>query len=80
MYVNAEKPVMKVCHADLQRWDPDSLFKSHCPACDSGILLVERERTSFRLLRRDRCIFCAQRVEYTDATIAGETFHVPNSN
>lgn len=78
--VNLNSPVIHVRHTNLQRWDlENSLFKSCCPACDKGVLLVARDLVSFKLLREDRCIACGQRVRYTDLKIGSEEFHVTAS-
>lgn len=71
---NLHAEPVRVKHADLERWDPESAYKSKCPACEAGLLLVYRDRTTFRLARTDRCISCAQTVIYTDAEISGEAF------
>ena len=63
---------MRVAHASLQRISSDSEFKAYCPRCKDGLLLVARDRTTFRLIREDRCLSCAQRVVYTDTQIGGE--------
>lgn len=73
---NTNKPIIRVAHADLERWD-DGPYKSKCPACEDGILLICRNQKSFCLERQDRCISCGQQFYYTDATVNGETFVVP---
>ncbi len=63
--------ILKVSHARLQRWSSDSPFKSKCPACPKGILLVCRDQETFALINTDTCISCGQRVIYKDKFIAG---------
>lgn len=62
--INIEKPVMKVCRADLPVAD-DGQYKRECPACKKGILPVRRDENG-KLLNTDSCLLCGQRVEYTD--------------
>jgi len=72
VHENLELPPEKVRHADLARFS-DSLYKSECPFC-LGLLLMHRDRTTFALLRKDRCTLCARAVEYTDDSVNGEPF------
>jgi len=65
MIENIEKPVIKVRHADLERIS-DSKYKSSCPICDGGILLVKRHPETLEIEPRDNCINCGQKFEYTD--------------
>ena len=59
------EPVIKIKHDDLKRFG-DSLFRSECPKCKDGILLVYRDGKTFRLKAEDRCVTCGQLFEYTD--------------
>jgi hypothetical protein len=68
---NLSKPVWRLHHAALRRTG-ESLFRSACPACGKGMLLVRREPVTFRLARFDVCVACGQRVEYLDSKIGGE--------
>ena len=63
---NVNEPVMEVRHADLERATDDSAFKSKCPKCKTGVLLIRRDQVSFRLLEYDSCIACGQQVLYLD--------------
>lgn len=72
--VNLNADPIQVSHAQLERWDEDSLFKSKCPVCDNGVLLVAREGPELNLSRIDRCISCGQVVVYTGIGIGGEKF------
>ena len=66
-----EAPPLAVGHAKLERLSQESAFKSVCPVCKEGALLVARDPTSFSLINLDRCTYCAQQYLYTDKTIAG---------
>lgn len=61
-----------VAHAKLVRLNDESAYKSRCPACPKGMLLVARHPESFELLNLDHCVLCGQRVVYTDEKINGE--------
>lgn len=67
--LNAE--VIEVAHSSLRR-SGESDYRSRCPVCKVGILLVYRSEVTFALNRYDRCTRCAQTVRYTDVEIAGE--------
>jgi len=67
---NLEAPVKRVHHSNLTRFNEDSVYKSACPSCDNGLLLIRREGGI--LQRYDMCVSCGQRVYYLDATINGE--------
>lgn len=60
---NINKPILVVIHKHLKRFN-DSLFKSYCPLCDKGILFVQRNQETFKLLRLDRCHSCGQAFKY----------------
>ena len=63
---NIDKDSIEVEHKNLIRFNDDSMFRSNCPVCEDGILLVRRDNETFKLLAEDRCIACGQRVIYTD--------------
>jgi hypothetical protein len=63
---NLHAPMMDVRHADLKRLSDYSPFKSDCPVCPCGVLLMARDRKTHELLEFDRCIVCGQSVRYTD--------------
>lgn len=71
--VNIAEPPMGLWHASLERVG-ESAYRSHCPACDKGMLFVGRDQETMKLLRRDRCTWCGQEVRYLDAGINGEEF------
>lgn len=63
---NIEEAIIEVEHAKLERYSEDSLFKSKCPVCDDGVLLLRRHPETFILVEYDACILCGQHVCYTD--------------
>lgn len=63
---NMNQPVLKVKHASLNRCG-ESEFRSECPACKIGILPMHRDE-DLKLLKEDRCLLCAQMIEYIDIT------------
>lgn len=63
---NIDADIVEVKHTELRRWSDSSLFKSHCPVCNDGILLVRRDQDTFELLDHDRCVSCGQLVRYLD--------------
>ena len=68
---NVNAPAIRVSHTKLERWSEESDFKSKCPACEKGLLLVMRDQVTFALINVDRCVSCGQTVIYTDKFIAG---------
>lgn len=63
--LNINKEPVKVRHSHLKRVDKSSLYKSECPVCNEGVLLVHRD-DDMNLSENDICILCGQRVVYTD--------------
>lgn len=61
-----------VRHTKLKRISDSSPFRSWCPVCDQGVLLVGRNLGETRLRRVDNCSLCGQVVIYEDDRIAGE--------
>lgn len=74
---NIKKPPMEVYHSGLQVFD--GKYKRVCPACGVGLLLVTRNRSTLRIIRKDRCTLCAQQINYLDDKIAGEPFLLESS-
>lgn len=69
---NLNKPIQRVRHADLQRVSTESPFRSWCPVCDQGILLVRREDLpGTRLCKLDNCSMCGQLFLYEENEIGG---------
>jgi hypothetical protein len=65
---NIDKEPIKVKHSSLTRFG-DSLFKSECPACEKGLLLVNRDMETLQVIATDRCIMCGQMFIYEDIDI-----------
>jgi len=64
--INLHNPPIQVVHAHLKRTG-ESPYRSECPFCFHGVLLVGRdEKAGFRLMAADTCICCGQAVEYLD--------------
>jgi len=68
---NLRKPPLTVSHSSLERVG-DSDFKSVCPSCGEGVLLVVRDQRTMAVTPPDRCVSCGQRFEYSDETVGGE--------
>jgi len=64
---NFNKPPIKVCQATLKKVNKESFYKSLCPVCEEGMLLMERHPETGKLLNKDYCVLCGQHFEYTDA-------------
>ena len=64
---NIDKPFINLCHKNLKRCTDESPFRSHCPFCEKGVLLVARDQGTLKLLPDDVCLSCGQRVHYIDA-------------
>lgn len=63
--MNFNKEVEKVKHSELTRIG-ESPYRSECPICKAGVLLVGRDQKTFILLEHDICIGCAQQFQYLD--------------
>lgn len=63
---NYHRGIIKVKHAELKRVSSESDFKSVCPVCDEGMLLMRRDPSSLHLCKDDNCVLCGTRFEYTD--------------
>lgn len=63
--INIDEPVMFVSHSKLER-SGDSLYRSECPVCLKGVLLMKRNEKTLHLEDHDNCILCGQRVFYED--------------
>lgn len=61
---NAAKEIIEVYWAQLKPIGES--YKRECPFCESGLLLVGRDRDTGVLEALDRCIGCAQAVRYLD--------------
>jgi predicted RNA-binding Zn-ribbon protein involved in translation (DUF1610 family) len=63
---NYEKPPLMVEHKKLERFSSESIFRSKCPNCEDGILLMARDQKTGKILEEDVCISCGRRVRYLD--------------
>ena len=63
--INIKEPVIEVYHKDLERYG-ESLFRSVCPKCEEGLLLVGRDLKTFVLQEYDHCVLCGQQYKYLD--------------
>jgi hypothetical protein len=66
----------RVSHASMSRVD-ESPFRSQCPVCKDGLLLVYRTSLSLRPSRYDNCVACGALFYYTDLMINGEWVYPP---
>jgi hypothetical protein len=73
---NLKKPLIEVLHADLERVSEGSYYKSWCPSCEKGVLLLSRPQPLyvFALDRLGRCTLCGQGFWFTDEKVEYETF------
>ena len=63
---NIKAPVKKVKYSALSRADQGG-YKSICPECGKGLLLMIRDpNRGFKLKAEDYCVLCGQRYEYMD--------------
>lgn len=67
---NIKEPFRIVKHTDLERVSDESPFRSWCPVCQKGILLVRRD-DNLELSTLDNCTDCGQQFFYEDTEIAG---------
>jgi len=63
--INLNKPPITVKHSELKRVS-NSPYRSECPICKKGVLLMQRDQKTFKLLNKDRCILCGQLVIYEE--------------
>ncbi len=63
--ININKEPIKIKHSELERRD-NSLYRSVCPVCKEGALMVERDFNTFELVAEDICILCGQKFIYSD--------------
>lgn len=63
--INLHNEPIRVKHSKLKR-ESDSPYRSECPACEGGILLMQRDQKTMKLLKEDRCILCGQLVIYEE--------------
>lgn len=66
--INLGKPPIKVKHSELKRVD-DSSYRSVCPVCKDGVLLMRRDPQTYELLNVDVCILCGQLFIYEEMPV-----------
>lgn len=63
--INLTEAPITLRHSKLKRSDEESAFRSECPKCEDGILLMRRDpENGFRLMNIDVCTFCGQHFIY----------------
>jgi len=67
-----EEPIL-VAHSELERFSETSIYKSICPKCKEGLLLVTRNQDTLKIRKDDMCVLCGQRFIYTDVDTIGVT-------
>lgn len=63
---NLYNSLVSVIHSDLKRASADSMFRSECPVCFKGMLMVKRNQATLKLEANDHCILCGQQFVYSD--------------
>lgn len=63
---NLYKEPITVVHAEMERATEETIFRSVCPVCREGLLLVSRDQRTLKLRDTDNCTLCGQRVIYSD--------------
>jgi hypothetical protein len=64
--INYTKEPLFLKHADLERASDNSEYRSNCPVCKIGMLLVMRDQSTLEIIQKDYCVLCGQHVIYTD--------------
>lgn len=92
MTTNVDKPIQRILHMSLERASDESPFRSWCPVCDKGLLLVKQvfidkdgrwsnlpdsSTVDIKRSRLDRCTSCGQQFWYWDDEIEGIDFYEP---
>ena len=62
---NLTMPPLEVKHKELRRIG-DSMFRSECPICNTGVLLFQRDSETLKLKKNDNCVGCGRRFIYID--------------
>lgn len=63
--INLNNPPIEITHSSLKR-EGESLYRSQCPVCEDGLLLVGRDQNTLELQKNDVCILCGQHFTYAD--------------
>lgn len=61
---NISKEFIEVEHSKLKRIKEP--FRSECPKCLDGVLMVTRDKETLEIMAEDRCILCGQGFIYVD--------------
>ena len=64
--ININEPVLEIHHSELERFSKTSIYKSVCPVCEQGLLLIYRNQKTLKLEEYDRCVLCGQLIRYLD--------------
>jgi len=62
---NLLKSILEIPHMELERYG-NSIYKSVCPVCHKGLLLVRRHQETLIFEEYDSCVLCGQRIRYLD--------------
>ena len=62
---NMDKPIVEVKWSELELVQSGQ-YKSECPVCKKGMLLIGRDKETFELQELDMCILCGQKFRYLD--------------
>ena len=68
---NYAKPPLKIKHSEIERTNSDTTYRSKCPECKTGALLMKRNQETLELLPDDVCVVCGRRFIYTDLKETG---------
>jgi hypothetical protein len=63
---NTHREPIYVKHADLERSGLESMYRSKCPTCKVGHLMVLRDQHTLEISNKDNCTLCGQHFIYTD--------------
>ncbi len=69
---NLRAPLIRVWHAKLERFSDESEFRTWCPTCKKGLLLVSRDGFGGALRNLDHCTLCGQGFLYEEKMLGGE--------
>lgn len=64
--INFDNEPIFLKHSDLERASDNSIYRSNCPVCKVGVLLVMRDQSTLEISQIDRCVLCGQMIIYTD--------------
>ncbi len=64
--ININNPIKIIKYMNLKRYSNESIYKSICPECEEGILFMQRDVNTFKIIDQDRCTLCGQSFRYED--------------